>query len=74
MGGTFKSDATKLQHAMSKESLLKAPGKLGNPNQGLSTTFQAKAPTTAKKPYNRLVPVPPPKSFLTAIDNQEPNN
>ena len=74
MGGTFKSDATKLQHAMSKESLLKAPGKFGNLNPGLSNTFQAKGANPTKKPFNRLVPVPPPKSFLTAIEKEEPSN
>ena len=73
MGGTFKNDTAKLQHAMSKESLLKAPGKLNNPVQGMSTTFQAKTMTT-KKPHNRLVPVPPPKGFLTAIQTEEPSN
>lgn len=59
---------------MSKESLLKAPGVLNNPVQGMSTTFQAKRMTTTKKPHNRLVPVPPPKGFLTAIQTEEPSN
>ena len=45
-------------HAMSKESLLMAPGKLGAEASGkvsVASTVPVKS-----KPYNRLVPVPPP--------------
>ena len=63
MGGTMQgnTEGSKLtaeqlqrsQHAMTKESLLKPPGKLGG-TPGIN------------KPYNRLVPVPPPQSFMTS--------
>ena len=66
MGGTMQNNVSsskltaeqlqRSQQAMSKESLLQAPGKLFSKTPQMNATSSK----VTKKPYNRLVPVPPP--------------
>ena len=75
MGGTMQHNVSsskltqaqlqRSQHAMSKESLLKPQGNL------FAQTPQMNSSKVTKKPFNRLVPVPPPQSFLTG-SSEEP--